>query len=164
MQMNPDDMIAGLSNFAEALETFAGDREILAEVLGVFSSEYPRQLAELRGAIDRKEPAAVRRCVHKIKSSVGTFGFHRAWDVAAKLETDGLSGDLSKAALEVEQLNAAVEAMCLSWRASGPNDGSITFGSCSEAVILRDWVLAQFCGTRTESMCAVSKTPGIIGS
>jgi len=69
MQMNPDDMIASLSNFPEALETFAGDREILAEVLGVFSSEYPRQLAELRGAIDRKEPAAVRRCVHKIKSS-----------------------------------------------------------------------------------------------
>jgi len=50
------------------------DREILAEVLGVFSSEYPRQLAELRGAIDRKEPAAVLRCVHKIKSSVGTTG------------------------------------------------------------------------------------------
>ena len=112
MQTNQDEIIYSLQNLQEALDALEGDRESLAELLDIFSVEYPRQLAALRGAIDRKDPVGVRSQAHKLKASVAVFRFHEARNFAAKLEMDGLTGNLSNAADDLRQLDRSVLEQC----------------------------------------------------
>ncbi len=68
------------------LENLGQNRKLLAEVITVFLSETPKQLATLRAAADAPALAAA---AHAIKGSVGLFAKGEAFDAARRLEHGG---------------------------------------------------------------------------
>jgi HPt (histidine-containing phosphotransfer) domain-containing protein len=90
----------------EALARLQGDKELLADLAGVFLKDYPSQLADIRNAITRGDLAGLERAAHSLKGSVANFGARRSFDVAFELEKTARSGDLA----ECSRLSAALEA------------------------------------------------------
>ena len=73
-----------------------GKPELLKQVVELFFQELPAMLAEIRGAIDRRDLVGLTRAAHTLKGSVGNFG---ATDVLASvmaLEVMGYKSDLSE--------------------------------------------------------------------
>lgn len=114
------DDLPNIFDLDDALEKVGGDREILEEILVVFSESYPDQLSELKKAIDNGDAQIVERGAHTIKGSVGTFSAKKALETAFRLETMGRNGNLEDAAAiyskleqEVQELEAALRATLL---------------------------------------------------
>jgi len=112
--------LPGIFDLDDALERVGGDREILEEILEVFSESYPDQLSELKKAIDDGDASIVERAAHTLKGSVGTFSAKKALETALRLEIMGREGQLQEAAAEhsklkqeVEELDAALKATLL---------------------------------------------------
>jgi HPt (histidine-containing phosphotransfer) domain-containing protein len=111
------DDILSIFDLDDALEKVGGDKEILQEILEVFSETYPDQLKELKNAIDNGDAPIVERAAHTLKGSVGTFSAKKSLETAFLLETMGHDGNLQEAAeiysrlaQEVEELDAALKA------------------------------------------------------
>ncbi len=111
------DDLPNIFDLDDALEKVGGDKEILEEILVVFSESYPDQLSELKKAIENGDAPIVERAAHTIKGSVGTFSSKKAFETAFRLETMGRDGNLedavavySKLEQEVEELEAALKA------------------------------------------------------
>ncbi|MBN1832461.1 MAG: Hpt domain-containing protein [Deltaproteobacteria bacterium] len=111
------DDLSRIFDLDDALEKVGGDREILEEILVVFSESYPDQLSELKKAIDKGDAPIVERAAHTIKGSVGIFSSKKALETAFRLETMGHDENLEDAAAiyskleqEVEELEAALRA------------------------------------------------------
>ena len=94
-----------------ALEYVGGDREILEEILEVFSETYPDQLSELKKAINDGDAPIVERAAHTLKGSVGTFSAKKAHETAFRLEILGREGKLEEAAAEYSKLEQEVEEL-----------------------------------------------------
>jgi PAS domain S-box-containing protein len=82
---------------AEALGRVGDDVELLKELVGLFLESCPRQLAELRQAVARRDAPALRRTAHALKGAVGIFGARAAVAAAQRLETMGRAEDLTHA-------------------------------------------------------------------
>jgi HPt (histidine-containing phosphotransfer) domain-containing protein len=54
-----------------------------------FFKESPGLLAELSAAVATEDAQRLRRAAHTLKSAVGTFGAHQAFELARQLETLG---------------------------------------------------------------------------
>ena len=111
------DDLSSIFDFEDALDKVGGDREILEEILVVFSESYPDQLNELKNAIDKGDAPIIERTAHTLKGSVGTFSAKKAFETAFRLENMGRDGNLEEAAAvyskleqEVEELEAALRA------------------------------------------------------
>ncbi len=85
---------------AEVLDRVGGDGELLKELVRVFLDSWPRQLAELRAALERRDVRALGRAAHTLKGTVGTLGARAAFTAAQSLE----------AAVQEESLSAAPAA------------------------------------------------------
>jgi CheY-like chemotaxis protein len=79
---------------AVALERVGGDRELLKDLAGVFLSESPAMLAEVREAVARRDALRLKRAAHTLKGAVGTFGAAASVAAALRLETMGREGNL----------------------------------------------------------------------
>lgn len=111
------DDLPSIFDLDDALEKVGGDREILEEILVVFSESYPDQLSELKNAIGNGDAPIVERAAHTLKGSVGTFSAKKALETASRLEIMGRDGQLQEAAAvyskleqEIEELDAALRA------------------------------------------------------
>ena len=82
------------------------------EMAGLFLTDAPRLMDEIRGAIHRQDARGVERAAHSLKGSLGYLNAHQAASEALRLETFGAEGDLSKAAEVLQTLEA--EVVCLS--------------------------------------------------
>jgi PAS domain S-box-containing protein len=109
----------------EALAGGEMDRQLLAELAGLFLGEWPKWLAAIRTAVTERDPARLQLAAHALKGGLGTFSARSAWESALRLETMGRRGDLSGAeeALaevvgEVERLRPALAS--LAKQAHGP--------------------------------------------
>ena len=74
------------------LENLGQNRKLLAEVITVFLSEAPKQLATLRAA---KDAPALAAAAHAIKGAVGLFAKGEAFDAARRRELAARGGDLT---------------------------------------------------------------------
>jgi HPt (histidine-containing phosphotransfer) domain-containing protein len=110
---------AGLSLLDEQaiLERVDGNHELLAEVVELFCEAYPRQRAELGGAILRGDAAEVTRLAHAIKGSVAFFASGPALDLARELEMIGRGADLAAAPATFSALEAAMGPLLEALRA-----------------------------------------------
>jgi two-component system sensor histidine kinase/response regulator len=108
---NPDQMIDSVVNLAAALALVDGDRELLGELVGVFLQEYPRQMASVRDAVERRDPQCLRRTAHLLKGSLSAFGGNPAFDMAAHLEARGIDEDMAGAVVDLPKLERAAEAL-----------------------------------------------------
>ena len=104
-------MIESVVNLAAALALVDGDRELFSELVGVFLREYPRQLASVRDAVERRDPQSLRRTAHLLKGSLSAFGGNPAFDIAAHLEARGMDEDMAGAAADLSKLERAGEAL-----------------------------------------------------
>ncbi len=103
---------AGVINESELWERVGGDRALLADLIVLFSEDYPQLVESLRSAIADNDPARLRTQAHSLKSSVGNFSAPSALDAVERLELCGKNQEMNSAGpiLEaVEQELARVE-------------------------------------------------------
>jgi PAS domain S-box-containing protein len=73
---------------AAVLERMDGDVDLLKELAGLFLSECPERMAEIRHAITQRDESKLASAVHNLKGSVGNFSAREAVDAARRLEID----------------------------------------------------------------------------
>jgi HPt (histidine-containing phosphotransfer) domain-containing protein len=94
---------------AAVLENLGGDSDLLAEIAGIFISDWPGNVARLRAALAAGDATALRSAAHSVKGAVGNFAATRAVDAARALEYAGRDGDLAAASQLLEAAVAAVD-------------------------------------------------------
>ena len=82
---------------AAVLAGMDGNRRLLRDLARLFMADYPKQLAEIKAAIQLGDAEQLRRAAHTLKGSVGNFGAKRAIEAARELEMLGKSGDVQSA-------------------------------------------------------------------
>jgi CheY-like chemotaxis protein/nitrogen-specific signal transduction histidine kinase/HPt (histidine-containing phosphotransfer) domain-containing protein len=129
----PADEVAsrGSLDMAAALAGVMGDRQLLAELAGLFLAECPRWMTEMHAAVAGEDPARLQLSAHALKGGVATFAARAAVEAALRLEKMGRGRDLSAApealaalAQEVERLRPALTA--LGEQAAAPPGGPAT--------------------------------------
>jgi PAS domain S-box-containing protein len=96
---------------ARLLERVGGDARSLAEVARIFLADAPKRLAEIRQAIARGDPAALRGAAHTLKGAVSNFGARAAADAAFELQKLGDAGNLAEAQRVLERLETEMKAV-----------------------------------------------------
>jgi CheY-like chemotaxis protein len=95
-------------DMATALGAVDGDRALLGQMARWFIDQSPKALRELDDSASRGDTAALARAAHKIKSSVGSLGARRSYEVAVRLEELGRAGDVSACRKTYPELAEAV--------------------------------------------------------
>jgi signal transduction histidine kinase/DNA-binding response OmpR family regulator len=93
-----------LMNLRELQEE--GEPDILAELGELFLEDVPPQLEALREAIEGGNAPSLERVAHTLKGSSSNMGALRMATLCADLEDIGRSGDLSRAPVLLERLEA----------------------------------------------------------
>lgn len=75
--------------FEDAIERVGGDREFLGELMGMFFSNWPQDLARLTDLVDSGDLTGVYRVAHSLKSSLGNLGTQTSMQLAFELERAG---------------------------------------------------------------------------
>jgi CheY-like chemotaxis protein len=68
------------------MDRLDGDRELLAEIVGLFLETAPRLLAEVKTALGRGDGTALERAAHALKGAVANFGARAAMEAAQRME------------------------------------------------------------------------------
>jgi CheY-like chemotaxis protein/HPt (histidine-containing phosphotransfer) domain-containing protein len=108
----------GPLDMTAALAVVMGDRQLLAELAGLFLAECPRWMTEMRAAVAAGDPPRLQLSAHALKGGVAAFAAGAAYEAALRLEELGRAGDLSAApealaalAREVEYLRSALTTL-----------------------------------------------------
>ena len=88
----------------ELLDRVGGDRQLLAELVEMFSEESPKTVAVLRRSLTDQDAPSLERAAHKLRGALGAFGAEAASQTALSLETLGRAGDLSGADAQLKAL------------------------------------------------------------
>jgi PAS domain S-box-containing protein len=94
------------------LEDFGGSQTVLAETIGVFLSDAPRQIETLRTAARARDAGAVAPAAHALKGSAGLFSKGPAYEAARALELAAKDGDLTALDARCATIEAALAALC----------------------------------------------------
>jgi HPt (histidine-containing phosphotransfer) domain-containing protein len=88
-----------------------GDEALLLDLAQTLLDEAPRLLNNLREAVERRDPDALRLAAHTLKGSVRPFGAPRASEFAFRLETMGRRRDLNGADEALPDLEQELEEL-----------------------------------------------------
>jgi CheY-like chemotaxis protein len=94
-----------------ALARVDGDAELLGELARLFLADTARLLSAVRQAVTRGDAKALEYAAHALKSSVGNFSAHAAFEAAARLEMSGHQGDLAEAQEAYAALQQEIERL-----------------------------------------------------
>jgi two-component system sensor histidine kinase/response regulator len=100
-----------LWNAMRTLERLAGDENLLAEVIEIFLEEAPRQIAELRKAVDRGDATTAAEIAHSLKGELGYFGIADVAQRARALEDLARANDVAAMAQELPAFAAQLAAV-----------------------------------------------------
>ena len=95
----------------QAMARMAGDEGIMAELAGMFLTQYRESLAGIRQAIADGESKQLERLAHGLKGVLSIFAASRGAEAALALEEMGRRGDLSEAESAFAELERQV--LCL---------------------------------------------------
>ena len=98
-------------DWGSALETVAGDRELLAKVIEGFLGQHPSLIAELRTALEAGDLPVVRRVAHTIAGSLRSFEGARVVALAEALEDRCREREAGPAAAAWRDLEPELEAV-----------------------------------------------------
>ena len=98
---DPEDVLARLE----------GDRELLAELVGIFRVDSPRLLADLRRCLETGDGRGVERTAHAIKGFAGNLGGRGAADAAEALERLGREGAVGGGATKLATLELEMDRL-----------------------------------------------------
>jgi HPt (histidine-containing phosphotransfer) domain-containing protein len=76
---------------------FAGNVQLLADVIDAFTTETPPALVTMRKAVEQGDLTALARAAHKMKGTVGVFTTGPALAAAVELEAAARAGDIDHA-------------------------------------------------------------------
>jgi HPt (histidine-containing phosphotransfer) domain-containing protein len=83
----------------QALRDLSPDgEEFLNELITIYLTDTPKQLAQLEEALSRQDTAVVVRAAHTIKGSSGNFGAEAFAGLAKEIEAHGKANNLPAAA------------------------------------------------------------------
>jgi two-component system sensor histidine kinase/response regulator len=94
-----------------ALARVDGDANLLGELAGLFLAESARLLSAVEEAVACGDAKALEHAAHALKSSVGNFAAHAAFQAAARLEMLGRQGDLTQAQEAYAALQQDIERL-----------------------------------------------------
>ena len=106
-------------NKAALLEATCDDAELAAQVVGVFLTDIPAQLADLAKALDGNDAKTAERVSHSIKGASATVGAGKLRDVAFICENLGREGDLEQLRGKVGELRGAYDELATILQAEG---------------------------------------------
>jgi signal transduction histidine kinase/CheY-like chemotaxis protein/HPt (histidine-containing phosphotransfer) domain-containing protein len=95
----------------DLLRAFDQDWEFMREVVEVFFSDYPQQLATLRRAADAGDGPVFRRSAHSLKGMLLNFQAEAAAQKALRLEHRGQAGELDGVRDLIDELAADLKVV-----------------------------------------------------
>jgi HPt (histidine-containing phosphotransfer) domain-containing protein len=95
-------------NRREALERTAGDEELLAQIIEIFTAETPALLESIGRLIDSGDHEGAFRAAHTLKGSSANLSAKRTSAAAREIELAARSGDLVTARARLAALQQAV--------------------------------------------------------
>jgi PAS domain S-box-containing protein len=99
---------APLIDEGRLLERVGGDREALRELIGLFLEDAPRQLEQMRVAIDAGDARTLQTTAHSLKGAVSNFAAAAATEAAARLQAMGEREQLDEAAASIAALEGEI--------------------------------------------------------
>jgi signal transduction histidine kinase/CheY-like chemotaxis protein len=101
------------SNFDldEVLSRVEGDRALLSELIGIFRTESPRMLGEIRRFAEENDERGLQRSAHALKGAAGNLSAKKASGAALALEMLARQGDLTHALDKVGELESAMQQL-----------------------------------------------------
>lgn len=93
-------------DYPQALDRVGGDRDLLAELAGLFLEEYPRLLAEISEGVQTGDLAMAAGAAHQLKGLLAQFGSEKGRLLALEVETASKSGDASESKVATEKLSS----------------------------------------------------------
>ena len=91
-------------NAATLLDGLGGDASLLAHLIDVFLTDYPRLFARIRRAISAQRLDGFQQAAHALKGSISNFGNTDAYQAACDLDAKGKTGSLRGAGKAFAQL------------------------------------------------------------
>ena len=91
------------------LERIGGDRDLLKEVAGIFVSECPRMISDIRNAVKDGDAEALQKAAHALKGSVSNFAAEAAVQAAQRLEMMGRTRAMSDASHAFKELEREID-------------------------------------------------------
>jgi two-component system sensor histidine kinase/response regulator len=104
-------VVAPPLDFRAALRNVDGDQAMLVDMFESFRQDYPKQLAEIREAIDTRDAGRTAQVAHSLKGAVGYFGAQTVHALAYQLETLGRRAELDEASPLLQQLEQELERL-----------------------------------------------------
>ncbi len=89
----------------ELMERIDGDLGFVAELLEIFSEDYPQKMKAIRSCIQSSDADGLKRGAHSLKGALGNLAAVHAASLAARLEQIGASGDVEGARLVLDELD-----------------------------------------------------------
>ena len=102
---------AAAFDFDAALDHVEGDRELLDEVVRIFSDECPRKMEEIRNSIRAADPLLLERAAHSLKGAASNLCAAGVMHFAEDLEQSARAKDVSRAGTQFQSLEAAVKKL-----------------------------------------------------
>ena len=88
-----------------------GNETLLREVVSVFLTDTPKQVAALEAAVLSRDAAAIASSAHALKGSAGLFSKAGAYDAARVLEQAARQGDLTGVEIACENVKREVSRL-----------------------------------------------------
>jgi HPt (histidine-containing phosphotransfer) domain-containing protein len=89
----------------------AEDEGLLREVIGLFLEDTPKQVSELRKALNAQDAALLERTAHTIKGSCVILGAHDAQKAAHTLEMLGRAKNFAEAEAASARLSGELQRL-----------------------------------------------------
>ena len=102
---------AEVFNETLALSSVGGDRDFLAEVVGLVQAAWPTLLADIREGLERGNLSAVGMTARLAKAAARNVSAKRAYESAVKLEAMAAIGNLEAARGASKSLEREVERL-----------------------------------------------------
>jgi HPt (histidine-containing phosphotransfer) domain-containing protein len=101
----------GVFSMERAMQSTGGDIELFGEIVGLFLENYPRNMSDILGAIQKRDASLLSRSAHSLKGAVANFGADRAFEAALRLEKMGDAADLEKCTGAYTALQGEIEKL-----------------------------------------------------
>jgi HPt (histidine-containing phosphotransfer) domain-containing protein len=88
------------------------DKELLRDVVALFLEDGPRTLERLRVGLADRNALQVQIAAHTLAGNAGSFGAADVVTLARNLERKGRDHDLAECGPDLDELEAAVDALC----------------------------------------------------
>ena len=98
-------------NAQELLERVDNDRELLAELLGIFKIDFPANLQDLRAAVSRGDLGQITRVSHTLKGTLSNLAAAAPAACALRIEQFARSGDLKNAKAAFLELEKSADGL-----------------------------------------------------